>query len=176
MAGQDNDVAIRGGQILGDEFSDHVVKVSGSRCSSIGCIVELWLYRTAAGSFYARGTCFTPILKLIQPHIVLLIQHPSQIRPMAQRIPRNGRRRPRRDQLPQHPRHHHLRAWSTLPLRYRRSRPSRQTRPSECGQDYVDRAQRGTDCVYQWSAVLLEEGEVYAEEFERWVGGGVCLV
>jgi hypothetical protein len=28
VAGQQNDVAVTGGQILGDEYSDHVVKVS----------------------------------------------------------------------------------------------------------------------------------------------------
>jgi hypothetical protein len=33
IAGQKNDVAIAGGQILGDEWSDHVVKVEGTFCS-----------------------------------------------------------------------------------------------------------------------------------------------
>ena len=32
VAGQKNDVAIAGGQILGDEWSDHVVKVKLTAC------------------------------------------------------------------------------------------------------------------------------------------------
>lgn len=55
IAGQKNDVAIAGGQILGDEYSDHVVKV-GTRIS-LCCLVSLiWFRRTVAASFFGKGT------------------------------------------------------------------------------------------------------------------------
>lgn len=55
VPGKKNDVAIAGGQILGDEYSDHVVKVKGSTMTT-AIITLISSSRTAAGLFYERGS------------------------------------------------------------------------------------------------------------------------
>jgi hypothetical protein len=47
VAGQKNDVAIAGGQILGDEWSDHVVKVGETFYSESIYLFADHLYRIA---------------------------------------------------------------------------------------------------------------------------------
>lgn len=51
IAGQKNDVAIAGGQILGDEWSDHVVKVGASSSAIILMLVLITAFRIVQVSF-----------------------------------------------------------------------------------------------------------------------------
>lgn len=55
VAGPRNDVAVAGGQILGDEWSDHVVKVR-RKTGAAGTDFETTLeYRIDPASFFERG-------------------------------------------------------------------------------------------------------------------------
>ena len=55
VPGKNNDVAIAGGQILGDEYSEHVVKVSFIR-SYVGLFKLISMHnRIDVGLFCARG-------------------------------------------------------------------------------------------------------------------------
>jgi hypothetical protein len=57
IAGQRNDVAIAGGQILGDEYSEHVVKASSITPSAFPFVLILPYNRTEVVSFFERGKC-----------------------------------------------------------------------------------------------------------------------
>jgi hypothetical protein len=57
IAGQRNDVAIAGGQILGDEYSEHVVKASSITPSAFPFILILTYNRTEVVSSFERGKC-----------------------------------------------------------------------------------------------------------------------
>lgn len=60
VAGQNNDVAIAGGQILGDEYSDHVVKAR-IRLFVVLAKVTTNLNRTEVVSFYEKGIFSPPL-------------------------------------------------------------------------------------------------------------------
>ena len=58
LPGRKNDVAITGGQILGDEYSDHVVKVSALHLISGSLCLTLNSNRTAAVLSCVKGHHF----------------------------------------------------------------------------------------------------------------------
>jgi hypothetical protein len=55
LPGRKNDVAIAGGQILGDEYSDHVVKVNPLKFPFSSLYITLDFNRTAVVLFCAKG-------------------------------------------------------------------------------------------------------------------------
>ena len=54
VAGKQNDVAITGGHILGDEYTNHVIKVSSANFTPL-LLLNLVVDRTVAVSFSAKG-------------------------------------------------------------------------------------------------------------------------
>lgn len=57
VAGQKNDVAIAGGQILGDEWSDHVVKVGENLYSGRIIVLSLSTLLESLGYYIEREVC-----------------------------------------------------------------------------------------------------------------------
>jgi hypothetical protein len=70
IRGQTNDVVISGGQVLGDEYSDHVVKVCplADECLSHQALTSD--HRIEAVSFCERGKC------LLSTYLVFAVIHP----------------------------------------------------------------------------------------------------
>jgi hypothetical protein len=81
VAGQKNDVAITGGQILGDEYSDHVVKVSLNDDIFCSKILILHNFRIEVASSSGRG--MKAVYHRIYSGHLNILQYPSQVRSVA---------------------------------------------------------------------------------------------
>jgi len=95
VAGQKNDVEITGGQLLGDEYSDHVVKVSFFRAT---CTTRTHHLPQNRSGIILRETYVIRCAR-VYAYLVSMIQHASQVRPVAVRILSCFRFCPRGDQL-----------------------------------------------------------------------------